>query len=74
VNAGSIVLEDNKFAFVDLSEINGDTIVVQEGVVAAGSASNFVAYNRVVLGYRNAISNDFYPVALRSPWPNSIGS
>jgi hypothetical protein len=74
VNPGSIVLEDNKFAFVDLSEVNGDTIVVQEGLVTAGSASNFIAFNRVVLGYRNTVSNDFYPVALRQPWPNSVGS
>lgn len=74
VDAHMIQLADNEFAYVDLSETNGATITVQKGEIAAGSASNFIAFNRVVLGYRNAVSNDFYPVALRSPWPTSIGS
>jgi hypothetical protein len=74
VVGGGIQLGDNEFAFVDLSEVNGTEIVVQKTVVAAGSASNFIAFNRIVLGYRNAVSNDFYPVALRSPWPTSAGS
>ena len=74
VDAHMIQLLDNEFAYVDLSETNGETITVQKAEVVAGSASNFIAFNRVVLGYRNAVSNDFYPVALRSPWPNTIGS
>jgi len=74
VDAHMIQLLDNEFAYVDLSETNGETITVQKAEVVAGSASNFIAFNRVVLGYRNAVSNDFYPVALRSPWPNTVGS
>jgi hypothetical protein len=74
VDAHMIQLADNEFAYVDLSEANGATVVVEKATVSAGSASNFIAFNRVVLGYRNAVSNDFYPVALRSPWPNSVGS
>lgn len=69
-----IQLLDNEFAYVDLSETNGAILTVQKAAVAAGSASNFIAFNRVVLGYRNAVSNDFYPVALRQPWPNTTGS
>jgi len=72
--AGSVQLDDNEFAYVDLSEASGAEIVVQKAAVSAGSASNFIAFNRVVLGYRNAVSNDFYPVALRQPWPNTLGS
>jgi hypothetical protein len=72
--AGSVQLDDNEFAYVDLSEASGAEIVVQKAAVSAGSASNFIAFNRVVLGYRNAVSNDFFPVALRSPWPTSVGS
>lgn len=74
VEAHMIQLADNEFAYVDLSETNGTEVVVQKAAVAAGSASNFITFNRVVLGYRNAVSNDFYPVALRQPWPNTTGS
>jgi hypothetical protein len=74
VDAGMIQLADNEFAYVDLSETNGATVTVEKAEVAAGSASNFIAFNRVVLGYRNAVSNDFFPVALRQPWPNTVGS
>lgn len=71
---GSVQLDDNEFAYVDLSETNGAEIPVQKAAVSAGSNSNFIAFNRVVLGYRNVVSNDFYPIALRSPWPTSVGS
>jgi hypothetical protein len=74
VEIGAVQLADNEFAYVDLSETNGAEITVEKAAVAAGSASNFIAFNRVVLGYRNAVSNDFYPVALQSPWPNTVGS
>ena len=71
---GNIQLADNEFAYVDLSETNGAEITVQKAAVTGGAASNFIAFNRVVLGYRNAVSNDFYPAALKAPWPTSIGS
>ena len=74
VDAHMIQLADNEFAYVDLSETNGATVTVEKAEIAAGSASNFIAFNRIVLGYRNAVSNDFYPVALRQPWPNTLGS
>jgi hypothetical protein len=72
--ADSVQLDDNEFAYVDLSEGNGAEVTVEKAAVAAGSASNFIAFNRIVLGYRNAVSNDFFPVALRQPWPNTVGS
>lgn len=74
VDAYMIQLADNEFAYVDLSETNGATVTVEKAAIAAGSASNFIAFNRVILGYRNAVSNDFFPVSLRSPWPNTVGS
>jgi hypothetical protein len=73
-DAGLIQLADNEFAYVDLDETNGAEVTVEKAAVTGGAASNFIAFNRVVLGYRNAVSNDFYPVALRQPWPNSVGS
>lgn len=74
VETGTVQLADNEFAYVDLSETNGAELTVEKAAVSAGSASNFIAFNRVVLGYRNAVSNDFFPVALRQPWPNTVGS
>jgi hypothetical protein len=71
---GSVQLGDNEFAYVDLDETNGTEVTVQKATVTGGAASNFIAFNRVVLGYRNAVSNDFYPVHLRQPWPTSVGS
>ena len=71
---GSVQLGDNEFAYVDLDETNGTEVTVQKAAVTGGAASNFIAFNRVVLGYRNAVSNDFYPVHLRQPWPTSVGS
>ena len=71
---GSVQLGDNEFAYVDLDETNGTEITVQKAAVTGGAASNFITFNRVVLGYRNAVSNEFYPVALRSPLPTSVGS
>jgi hypothetical protein len=73
-DSGLIQLADNEFAYIDLDEANGAEVTVQKAAVTGGAASNFIAFNRLVLGYRNAVSNDFYPVALRQPWPNSIGS
>jgi hypothetical protein len=73
-DSGLIQLADNEFAYVDLDEANGAEVTVQKAAVTGEAASNFIAFNRVVLGYRNAVSNDFYPVALKAPWPTSIGS
>jgi hypothetical protein len=74
IAVGSLVVNDNEFAYVDLNETNGTALTMQKAAVSAGSASNFKAHNRIVLGYRNAVSDNFYPVALRQPWPNTPGS
>lgn len=64
VNAGSIALADNQFAYVDLNETNNTVLSVAVAAVTTGSASNFSAANRLVLGYRNTASDQFYPVNL----------
>ncbi len=68
VAAGSIVVSDNEFAYVDLNETNNTALTVAKAAVTTGAASNFKAYNRLVLGYRNTLSDNFYPVNLRKPW------
>jgi len=66
VAAGSVTLSDNQFAYVDLSETDGAALTVSAATISTGSASNFVAYNRLVLGIRNAASDNFYPVWLKN--------
>lgn len=66
--AGSVTLTDGKFAYVDLSDTDGATVVVYAATLTPGSASNFVAYNRVVLAYRNATGDDIYPVNISLPF------
>ena len=65
VATGDITLSDNEFAYVDLNETNNSVLTVQKAAVTTGAASNFMAYNRVILGYRNTASDQFYPVYLR---------
>jgi hypothetical protein len=66
--AGSIVLADNEFAYVDLNETNNTALTAAKAAVTTGAASNFKSYNRLVLGYRNTLSDNFYPVHLKKPW------
>lgn len=62
IPAGSVALEDNEFSHVTLSETNDATLTVSKAVIATGSASNFLTYNLVVLGYRNTADDIFYGV------------
>jgi len=67
IAAGNVTLTDNQFAYVDLSETDGQAVSCSAATVTTDAASNFIAYNRLVLGYRNAASDKFYPVALNLP-------
>ena len=66
--AGSILLSDNEFAYVDLNETNNAAVTVAKAAVTTGAASNFKTYNRHVLGCRNTLSDNFYPVQQKKPW------
>lgn len=68
IATSSIVVNDNEFAYVDLNETNNTALTAAKAAVTTGAASNFKAYNRLVLGYRNMLSDNFYPVNLRKPW------
>ena len=65
VVAATVSLADNQFAYVDLSETNNAVLTVTAASVTTGAASNFLAFNRLVLGYRNTTSDEYFPVALR---------
>ena len=67
VAAGGVALTDNQMAYVDLSETNDAAVTVYAVSLTTAAASATKAYNRLVLGYRNAASDRFYPVALREP-------
>lgn len=64
VGAGSVTLADNQFAYVDLNETDGTALTVSVAAVTTNSASNFLAFNRLVLGYRNAASDLYFSVYL----------
>jgi hypothetical protein len=64
VAASSIALADGEFAYIDLSETNNQVVTVQKAAISTGAASNFKAYNRLLLGYRNAADDAFYPEEL----------
>ena len=68
VNAGSVTLADNEFAYVDLNETNNTVVTVQKAAITTGAAANFKAYNRIMLAYRNASSDELYPVELTRGW------
>ena len=75
VAAGGVALTDNQMAYADLSETNDATVTVYAASLTTAAASTTKAYNRLILGYRNAASDRFYPVALREPMdvPATVG-
>lgn len=67
VAAGNITLADNEFAYVTLSETNDAALTAAKAAVTTAAASNFLALGRVVLGYRNPTSDEFYAVGITHP-------
>ena len=72
VAAGGITLSDNQMAYVDLSETNDAAVTVVAASLTTAAASTTKAFNRLVLGYRNTVSDAFYPVAIKLPVNPSI--
>ncbi len=66
VAAGNITPADNEFVYLDLNETNNTALTAQKAAITTGAASNFKAVNRIVLGYRNTASDEFYPVYLEN--------
>jgi hypothetical protein len=64
VATGNVTLSDNQFAYVDLNETDATALTVYAASVTTDAASNFLAVGRLVLGYRNTASDEYFPVAL----------
>lgn len=60
IAAGNITVGDNQFVYVTLSETNNAVLTAAVATVTTASASNFIANLRLVLGYRNTTSDEFY--------------
>jgi len=73
VAAGNVTLLDNQFAKVTLDENNEAVITATAATLNPGSASNFLAYNVLVLAYRNAASDALVTIGL-PPIPTSTGA
>lgn len=58
--ASNITLSDNEFCYVDLNEIDNSVLTVQSAAIVTDDESNTIAYNRLVLGYRNSASDRFF--------------
>jgi len=67
VAAGNVTLADNEFCYATLNETNGTVLTVAKAAVTTAAASNFLALGRVVLGYRNTTSDEFYAVGITHP-------
>lgn len=74
IAAGSIALSDGEFCYVTLSETNDATLTVSKASLGAGSASAFMAYNILPLGYRNTDDDNFYPEELAGVFARAITS
>ncbi len=66
VDATSMVISDNQFMYLSLSETNGATLTPTVASVTLATASNYVQLNRLVLAYRNTASDELFPVHLSS--------
>ncbi|MFA6290237.1 MAG: hypothetical protein WC637_00570 [Victivallales bacterium] len=67
VAAGSVTLTDGQFAYVDLSETNAAALTVTAATYPSAAASNFIAYNRIILAYRDTTSDNIYSGYLNLP-------
>jgi len=64
VSAGSVVIADNQFAKVTLSEYNETALTVSAATANPGAASNFLDPAVFVLAYRNTTSDKLTSIGL----------
>jgi hypothetical protein len=64
IATGSIGLSDNEFCYCDLSETNDAVVTVSKAAITTGAASGFIGIGRLVLAYRNTLSDEAYAVWL----------
>ena len=68
IAAGSITLADNEYAYVTIVETENSALTVSKAALPTNAASTTKNVDRVVLGYRSATGDKFYPVNLRQPF------
>lgn len=68
VAASNVTVNDNEFAYCDLSETNDQVISISTAAITTGATSNTITINRLVLAYRNSGSDELFPVYLRPIW------
>jgi hypothetical protein len=68
VAAGDVTLAAGQFAYCDLSETDGAAITVSAATITPEAASNFLAFNRLVLAYRSPTSGSLHGIALGQPF------
>lgn len=74
IAAGSISLSDGEFCYVTLSETNNATVTMSKAAITTGVASNFLAYNILLMGYRNTDDDNFYPEELAGVFARNLTS
>lgn len=67
IAAGSITLADNEYAYANLVETENSALTVAKATLPTNAASTTKTVERVVLGYRAATGDRFFPVALPTP-------
>jgi hypothetical protein len=67
----NIVLADNEYAYFDLSETNATELLPGTAVITTGAASTSLPALRMVLGYRNATSDKFFPVGINTTFTSA---
>lgn len=60
VNAGSVTLGDDQFAYLDFSETSGASISMSVASIPFNAASTLVAYNRFIFAFRDATSDNVF--------------
>ena len=70
INAGSVFITDDEFAYVTLSDTDGATLTVSTAAISGEGTCNFSDYDIVVLAVKAATSDEAYYVNLK---PHLLG-
>lgn len=60
ITASNITLADGEMIYVNLSETNGATVSFTKVAIGTGGVSASLAYNRLLMGYRNTTDDKLY--------------
>ncbi len=64
ISSSNVTLSDNQMCYVDLNETDGTALTMSTATITTDAASNTITYNRLVLGYRNTASDNFFSLYL----------